>query len=1099
MSRKRLKARDKVTQKMSRDGLIIRNETTGLDKLVSKRDAEFDLHGNMPEETTREAWAGSSAKAERPAYSQVWNRSESKGGKRKKHSARQSSDVRPNEAQTNVSSHTQNQKLSKSKERSDSGQLTGAVDTKTQQVSNKPPNNLSPDIPHNALRQSVDNSKLNMRENTVFQHESETPAFKHQPPKSASMLKHKTAVTEQPKADMPNLRRSSPKQQVGKRKIQTQQKITPRQNEPVQGTEPPLTQQESPKSDLTDTYSQVGNRSESLYRHDKPTVLQHEPIETAQSVNSSVSVQDKKFRMKRNTTLKHSESVPEDDKPKIEKPKSDLLSIQVNDVTTEHHISPIAQNKPPINSEQRVIATPEQHFSVVSLNTPKQPNAVNQKEPESADKATPLQNDVPSVNKPVSDITPDSTLKHDKAGKLQFSADEAAPEKPKSRKLAKAERQAELVGEKLEKAKSKLPSKKKLRSERVFDEQKGKAKRRIYFEKEVKSQAQHLKGALPLRPVKAGVNVAIANAHRKLFQVEHENVSVKAAHRAEMVVEGGVRSALRFHKTTPYRKVTKLEKQAAKKTIKLTYQKTLAENPKLSSNILSRMMQKRKIKKDYAKAVREAKKAAQTAQKASSLTAKAVRVLAGAIRRHPIAAAVIVLLALLLFMLMSLIGLGSGIGNGGLGAILSASYLAEDADIEKSELSYSEWETDLQYQLLNIESSHPGYNEYRYDIGDISHNPYELMAYLTAVYQYFPYDAISADLRALFDEQYSLTSNETTEIRYADPTDANEDGDYEPYEWKILTITLTSRPFGEVIIPKMTADQQQHYAILMQTKGSRQYAGNPFDVGWLPYVTSYYGWRVHPITGAKDLHRGIDIGLPLGTEIRSTQDGTVTNAGYNGNYGNVVVIENEKGLVTKYAHCNNLFVSVGQTVKMGDIIATVGNTGASTGAHLHLEILKNGQYINPIYFVDTGSFNLLANYGIPGAAMGDGSFAALIAEAERHLGKPYIFGSNGPNSFDCSSYVCYVLTQSGVKNMPRTTAQGIYNQCTPIPASEAQPGDLVFFHSTYSTPNTVTHIGIYVGVIDGHPTMIHAGSPVQYTRIDTAYWQNHFYAFGRLS
>jgi len=105
----------------------------------------------------------------------------------------------------------------------------------------------------------------------------------------------------------------------------------------------------------------------------------------------------------------------------------------------------------------------------------------------------------------------------------------------------------------------------------------------------------------------------------------------------------------------------------------------------------------------------------------------------------------------------------------------------------------------------------------------------------------------------------------------------------------------------------------------------------------------------------KDLHCGIDIGLPTGTSILSAQDGTVTFAGESGGYGNVVVIEGSDGLVTKYAHCDTLLVSAGQTVKTGDPIATVGNTGSSTGPHLHFEVLKDGQYLSPSYFADTGT------------------------------------------------------------------------------------------------------------------------------------------------
>lgn len=136
------------------------------------------------------------------------------------------------------------------------------------------------------------------------------------------------------------------------------------------------------------------------------------------------------------------------------------------------------------------------------------------------------------------------------------------------------------------------------------------------------------------------------------------------------------------------------------------------------------------------------------------------------------------------------------------------------------------------------------------------------------------------------------------------------------------------------------------------------------------------------------------------------------------------------------------------------------------------------------------------NNGIPSEAYNDATFAKLINEAEKYLGYPYVFGGSSPStSFDCSGFVCWVYTHSGVHNLPRTTAQGIYNQCTRVSASEAKPGDLVFLQGTYNAGETVTHIGIYVG----QNRMLHCGSPIQYTSIDTSYWRSHLYGFGRLS
>lgn len=123
------------------------------------------------------------------------------------------------------------------------------------------------------------------------------------------------------------------------------------------------------------------------------------------------------------------------------------------------------------------------------------------------------------------------------------------------------------------------------------------------------------------------------------------------------------------------------------------------------------------------------------------------------------------------------------------------------------------------------------------------------------------------------------------------------------------------------------------------------------------------------------------------------------------------------------------------------------------------------------------------------------AFEKLMREATKYIGRAYVWGGSTPaTGFDCSGFVCWSYTKSGVYNLPRTTAQNIFNQCVPLPREEAVAGDLVFFTKTYDTPNTVSHIGIYIG----NGQMLHCGDPIGYASLDTAYWQKHFYAFGRL-
>ena len=144
---------------------------------------------------------------------------------------------------------------------------------------------------------------------------------------------------------------------------------------------------------------------------------------------------------------------------------------------------------------------------------------------------------------------------------------------------------------------------------------------------------------------------------------------------------------------------------------------------------------------------------------------------------------------------------------------------------------------------------------------------------------------------------------------------------------------------------------------------------------------------------------------------------------------------------------------------------------------------------------NTSELILNPDFENPGIAFNEESVKALFTEAEKHIGKKYVFGANGPNNFDCSSFVCWSFTHSGVKNMPRTTAYDIYKSyCKPISKSEAKAGDIIFFKNTYKSGTPISHVGIYAG--DG--MMIHAGNPIRFVSINTPYWKEHFYGFGRV-
>ena len=700
--------------------------------------------------------------------------------------------------------------------------------------------------------------------------------------------------------------------------------------------------------------------------------------------------------------------------------------------------------------------------------------------------------------------------------KLEFTADELPPETA-DKKLTKARRKAERTAEKLEQAENRLPARRRLRMETASDLDTGKAKKRLKFEKEVKPQRAHVKGPVPMRPVKAGANMAIGYAHKKIYQAENENVGIKAVHRTELAGESGLRMAYHRHKTAPYRRVAKLQQKSARANTRLAYRQTLHDSPELKKNLLARMWQKQKIKRQYAKAAREAKKAGKRAKDAAVTTEKIAAGVVHAVRRHPVICGIVLLLLLVFFLIASLISSFSNLGAGGLGSLAASTYLADDADINNAELVYTEWETDLQMQINRVETDRPGYDEYRYNIGPIEHDPYVLMGYLTSTYQDFTYAQIESVLRELFNGQYSLSFSEETETRYrtetsVDPETGEETEEEVPYEWHILNVTLTSTLLENLVVSRMNADQKEICEILLQTKGNRQYVKNVFGTNWLPYVTSYYGYRVHPISGGKNYHTGVDIGMPQGTEILAGHDGTVTLAGEAGGYGLCVAIEGEAyeghSLTTKYGHCSQILVSAGQEVKAGDVIAKVGSTGNSTGPHLHLEVLVDGQYMNPLYFADTGDTSErhlpeagaggggnYFDYDVPPEALADEKFAAMLAEAEKYLGYPYVWGGASPStSFDCSGYVSWVVNHCGVGwNFGRLTADGLLGVCTPVSSADARPGDLIFFQGTYNTSGA-SHVGIYVG----NGMMIHCGDPISYANINTSYWQQHFYTFGRL-
>ncbi len=398
------------------------------------------------------------------------------------------------------------------------------------------------------------------------------------------------------------------------------------------------------------------------------------------------------------------------------------------------------------------------------------------------------------------------------------SAETAAPTKdvPFDR-VKKFEKKAKKARAKADKAEQKLPHKTKIKKQRLYDEQKQKPKNRLQFEKEVKPPANP-NHRTPIRRGTDTLNYAALNKiHTKVAEVEGDNSVVEATHKMEQKAESLARYSVRTakyingqKKAAPYKKAERLKHKADKAEVKTAYEKAIAENPKAKKSALKKFQQKQRIKKQYQKAKRT-EQTAKAAKKTAQNTEKAARRLASFIWRHKTVIGIILAIVLLIAWLGTLLSSCSVMTSTGTNAIMVSSYFAEDEDIYAAEDYYTGLEQDLQAKINGIEQEYSGYDEYRYNLAQIGHNPYELISYLTAVYQDFKFNDIKGGLDSLFNSQYHLTITETSEQR--------TDSEGNTYTYKILNVTLTN----EGMTNSLTAEQQELYAIYMSSKGNRDY------------------------------------------------------------------------------------------------------------------------------------------------------------------------------------------------------------------------------------------------------------------------------------
>ena len=490
----------------------------------------------------------------------------------------------------------------------------------------------------------------------------------------------------------------------------------------------------------------------------------------------------------------------------------------------------------------------------------------------------------------------------------------------------------------------------------------------------------------------------LSAAHREVEQYEDDNVGIKSAHEAEKGAElAGRVSDSRYAKKLKKRQ-KKLKGKAGKETAR---KKNAADKPdETGSNPISRAKQ-RQAYQQQARAAAQAARTGTTAagQKAAAsgsstvqssvngIVAKGKEVVGGAakgaamlVKSNGHILVVVGILVVLILLILSVFSSCSILFGGTTHVMGQTTYTAEDEDIRGAEEDYKQLERQLQRKIDMMEMTHPGMDEYQYDLDPIEHDPWELTSYLTTLHDDYTRGEVQGTLQDTFNKQYKLTTWVEPQIRYRvvvvpSPVPPYFTTTLEPYVYYILHVELENRGLETVIREELDSDQWARYEVLQDTKGGRPYLFNG-SLSW----------------GSSD-----------------------------------------------------------------------------------------------------GSGEAGIDYQVPAEALTDPEFAAMLEEAEKYLGTPYVWGGSSPETgFDCSGYVCWVLNESGW-DVGRTTANGLWQKAAKISEQEAKPGDLVFFEGTYDTPGA-SHVGIYVG--DG--MMISAGDPIKYSNIHSSYWDSHLLGFGRI-
>ena len=284
------------------------------------------------------------------------------------------------------------------------------------------------------------------------------------------------------------------------------------------------------------------------------------------------------------------------------------------------------------------------------------------------------------------------------------------------------------------------------------------------------------------------------------------------------------------HKLKQYDKAARLERKSDSANVEALYQRDRHNDTNPSSNPISRWRQKQELKKRYMEAKASGKAGASGAAKGGKRAAEGTKSLVDKgiefVKEHPKAILIAGVLGLLVMLIAGMFSSCTAMFAGSGNAVLGTSYTAEDADILGADADYSALEAALNNQISNIESTHPGYDEYRYDLAEIGHNPYELASYLTVLFEDYTRAEVQSTLQSLFAQQYTLTLTPEVEVRYRTETRTDSEGnDYDvevPYNYHILNVKLTNKGLGAVIRDSgLTTEQADRYDVLMTTSGNR--------------------------------------------------------------------------------------------------------------------------------------------------------------------------------------------------------------------------------------------------------------------------------------